>query len=98
MTVGGRTIGSATRVSIAGASRQRVVLSQCARGSPHTPRISVVIAASRSVSQSDCQSGAGRPRKLEVTSDKKDGADGNAMSGGDANEGDFGQPNYFDHG
>ena len=68
MTVGGSTIGSATSVSTAGASRHRVVLSQCASGSPSMPRTSVVMAASRNVSQSDCQSGAGRPRKLETDS------------------------------
>ena len=72
MTVGGSTIGRATSVSIAGASRQRVVLSQWASGSPHTPRINVVIAASRSVSQSDCHSGAGKPRKVETGSDNAD--------------------------
>src|SRR5258706_11959111 len=72
MTVGGSTIGSATRVSTAGASRQRVLLSQCASGNPTIPRASVVMAASRSVSQSACQSGAGKPRKLEADSGKDD--------------------------
>ena len=74
MTVGGSTIGRATRVSIAGASRQRVVFSQWASGKPSPPRISVVIAARRTVSQSDCQSGAGRPRKVETVSGKTSGA------------------------
>src|SRR4051794_5305418 len=70
MTVGGSTTGRATSVSIAGAIRQRVVLSQCASGTPRAPSTSVVIAASRSVSHSDCHKGAERPRKLEAESDK----------------------------
>ena len=58
-----------TSVSIAGASRHRVVFNQWARGRPSAPSTNVVIAASRSVSQSDCHNGAGRPRKLETESD-----------------------------
>src|SRR5262245_41404080 len=70
MTVGGSTIGSATSVSTAGASFHRVVFSHCASGRPTHPSTSVVIAASRSVSHSDCQSGGGNPRKVEAESDK----------------------------
>jgi hypothetical protein len=70
MTVGGRTIGSVTSVSIAGARRQRLVLSQWASGRPRTPRRSVVMAARRSVRPSDCQSGEESPRKVSAESGK----------------------------
>src|ERR1700722_885257 len=59
MTVGGSTIGIVTKVSIAGASRHRVVLSHWARGNPATPRTKVVTAASFRVKASDCQRGNG---------------------------------------
>ena len=49
-------MGSATSVSITGASRQRVRLSQWASGRPISPSTAVVMVASRSVSQSDSQS------------------------------------------
>ena len=70
MTVGGKTIGRVTTVSMISARRDRVWLSQCANGSPITPNTNVVIAARRSVKPSDCQSAGDRPRNVADESTK----------------------------
>src|SRR6266542_2243871 len=56
MTVGGSTMGMVTSASRIAASRERRPFSQSASGIPATSRMNVETNASRTVSQSACQS------------------------------------------